>query len=115
MRHALLIGIGLLLGACSASTQSEPVVIQETAVPPLPTLDTSLLDEGRSLYAITCASCHGEGLEGQPDWKIRQDNGSYPSPPHDSSGHTWHHPDELLLEIIAQGCDPSLGSTMPAF
>jgi mono/diheme cytochrome c family protein len=54
-------------------------------------------------------------LEGQPDWKIRQEDGSYPAPPHDSTGHTWHHPDEQLLEIIARGGDPALGSKMPGF
>jgi mono/diheme cytochrome c family protein len=41
--------------------------------------------------------------EGQPNWRLPDDHGVYPAPPHDSSGHTWHHPDGLLLEIIAQG------------
>jgi len=26
-----------------------------------------------------------------------------PAPPHDASGHTWHHADAQLLEIIAEG------------
>ncbi len=91
------------------------MVIQGTAVPALPTLDVALLEEGKSMYATYCVACHGAALEGQPDWKIRQEDGSYPAPPHDSTGHTWHHPDELLLEIIARGGDPVLGSKMPGF
>lgn len=36
------------------------------------------------------------------------------TPPHDSSGHTWHHPDRVLIEIIRDGSDfPQ--SRMPAF
>ncbi len=41
-------------------------------------------------------------------------NGVYPAPPHDASGHTWHHPDALLLEIIANG-GSSPTSAMPGF
>lgn len=115
LRRSVLLGVWVLLGACTAATQGEPVVIQGTAVPPLPTLDAAILEEGESLYATYCAACHGAALEGQPDWKIRQEDGSYPAPPHDSTGHTWHHPDELLLEIIARGGDPALGSKMPGF
>jgi hypothetical protein len=37
-------------------------------------------------------------------------------PPHDSSGHTWHHPDPVLIEIITNGGDPELYNTkMPGF
>jgi mono/diheme cytochrome c family protein len=37
-----------------------------------------------------------------------------PAPPHDSSGHTWHHADPQLLEIIAQGGSMP-NSKMPAY
>jgi mono/diheme cytochrome c family protein len=50
-----------------------------------------------------------------PDWKKSLPNGSFPAPPHDSSGHTWHHPDTVLLSVIANGSDPASKSTMPAF
>jgi mono/diheme cytochrome c family protein len=41
-------------------------------------------------------------------------DGSYRPPPQDSSGHTWHHGDDLLLEIIRDGSEfPD--SRMPAF
>jgi hypothetical protein len=54
-------------------------------------------------------------LQGVPDWKKPLADGSLPPPPHDSSGHTWHHEDSLLLRIIANGGDPKYNSKMPAF
>jgi mono/diheme cytochrome c family protein len=66
------------------------------------------------VYTQYCAECHGARLEGQPNWKVPDANGVYPAPPHDASGHTWHHPDVVLLEIIAHG--GSMHPTaMPAF
>ncbi|GIV76399.1 cytochrome c [Litorilinea aerophila] len=70
--------------------------------------------DGEALYLEYCASCHGERGEGQPNWREPNAQGVYPAPPHDSSGHTWHHPDELLLQIIAQGGGMP-NSAMPAF
>lgn len=29
-----------------------------------------------------------------------------PAPPHDASGHTWHHPDAMLFGIIKHGLIP---------
>jgi mono/diheme cytochrome c family protein len=110
--RALLLGFPILLAACAVP---EPIVIQGTAVPPLPTLDADRVMEGERLYAQYCAACHGAELEGQPNWQQPQENGSYPAPPHDGSGHTWHHPDELLLDVIANGGDPAFGATMPGF
>jgi mono/diheme cytochrome c family protein len=53
---------------------------------------------GQSLYADSCASCHGANLEGQPNWQSPNADGVLPAPPHDRTGHTWHHDDELLFE-----------------
>lgn len=58
---------------------------------------------GEALYAAHCASCHGANLEGQPDWKRPLADGSLPAPPHDISGHTWHHGDGELRRIIDLG------------
>lgn len=89
---------------------------RETAnLPPIPTLDTRQVAAGERLYTQYCASCHGAQLEGEPNWKQPRADGSFPAPPHDSSGHTWHHPDALLLDIIANGGDPAQGSLMPGF
>jgi mono/diheme cytochrome c family protein len=65
--------------------------------------DPAVLATGKALYGQHCATCHGANLEGQPNWKVPDANGVYPAPPHNRDGHTWHHPDSLLLEIMAQG------------
>ena len=58
---------------------------------------------GAVLYAENCASCHGDTLEGEPDWQIAKDDGTLPAPPHDQTGHTWHHGDALLFDYTKQG------------
>ena len=73
---------------------------------------------GRELYAETCASCHGTDLEGQDEWKRRLDSGRMPAPPHDETGHTWHHSDQDLFAITKGGVEavvPDYESDMPAF
>jgi mono/diheme cytochrome c family protein len=111
--------VGALAAAWSAgcaSTQAEsPVLISGTAVPPVPTLDAARVAHGEKVYAQHCAACHGANLEGAPDWKQALPDGSLPPPPHDSTGHTWHHPDTLLLDIIANGGNPAFNSKMPGF
>lgn len=76
------------------------------------------IETGRQLYAANCASCHGADLEGQADWKRRLSNGRMPAPPHDETGHTWHHSDRDLLTITSLGVGaivPGYESDMPAF
>ena len=58
---------------------------------------------GSLLYAEHCASCHGADLEGQPDWRSPNDDGVLPAPPHDATGHTWHHDNVLLFEYTKLG------------
>ncbi len=78
------------------------------------------LAAGQNLYATHCASCHGADLEGQPDWRRRRADGRLPAPPHDDTGHTWHHDDDLLFEIVKHGLVPphapeGYPSDMPAY
>jgi mono/diheme cytochrome c family protein len=79
----------------------------------------SQVDQGRDGYARACASCHGANLEGQPGWKTKSPDGRYPAPPHNQSGHTWHHPDRVLFDITkfgGQATGPAgFLSGMPAF
>lgn len=74
---------------------------------------------GERLYQENCASCHGANLEGQPDWRTRLPNGRLPAPPHDASGHTWHHTDRILTDIVKRGTAAIVGngyeSDMPGF
>ena len=75
---------------------------------------------GKAIYEQYCASCHGRNLEGHPDWRTRLPTGRMSAPPHDDSGHTWHHADEILFGITKYGVSPRYAppgyeSDMPAF
>ncbi|WP_407669182.1 c-type cytochrome [Orrella marina] len=74
-------------------------------------LHTSLVMQGKAIYANNCAACHGEALQGQPNWRERMSNGRLPAPPHDKSGHTWHNPDAMLVDMVKNGLVP--GKTAP--
>lgn len=74
--------------------------------------------DGTRLYSEHCASCHGISLEGQANWKARRPDGKLPAPPHDASGHTWHHSDKQLITIIRDGLAtivPGYVTDMPAY
>jgi mono/diheme cytochrome c family protein len=75
--------------------------------------------QGERLYAQHCASCHGDRLQGQPDWQARKSDGKLPAPPHDATGHTWHHSDQQLFQLTKFGLKhiAPLGyvSDMPAY
>lgn len=66
---------------------------------------TGALDvvQGETLYVEYCASCHGANLEGQADWRSPGPDGRLPAPPHDETGHTWHHDDQLLFDYTKLG------------
>ena len=101
----------LVTGAGAATAQS--VVMPEDSSPVA----------GKALYSEYCASCHGANLEGQPDWQSPAADGVFPAPPHDRTGHTWHHGDGLLFEYVSLGGAAALekrgitgfASAMPGF
>ena len=104
-------------------TTSNPWAIRSVGVLLLaaalsPGLAQDQVADGRALYGENCAACHGADLEGQPDWKTLLPSGRLPAPPHDASGHTWHHSDAQLLRIIRDGLAaiaPGYQTDMPAF
>lgn len=75
--------------------------------------------DGAALYQQHCASCHGAQLQGQPDWRRPGPDGRLPAPPHDATGHTWHHGDDILFRITRDGTATVVGggyeSDMPGF
>lgn len=76
------------------------------------------IDVGQAIYQDHCASCHGVRLEGEPDWRRRKASGRMPAPPHDATGHTWHHSDQELFTFTKSGLGavlPDYESDMPAF
>lgn len=86
-------------------------------------LDAASVARGAPLYQAHCADCHGAQLEGEANWRVRKPDGSLPAPPHDESGHTWHHGDGLLFDYTKLGGEEALRrlgitgviSGMPAF
>lgn len=78
-------------------------------------------DRGNEIYSTHCAICHGSNLEGQTkDWQTPNEDGKLPAPPHDETGHTWHHSDQLLFNITKYGTAKAANligyrSAMPAY
>lgn len=82
--------------------------------------DPAVVARGQQVYAAQCAACHGDRLQGQPNWRERGPDGRLPAPPHDESGHTWHHPDAVLFRITKHGVAKAANlkdyvSAMPAY
>ncbi|OGA94968.1 MAG: cytochrome C, partial [Burkholderiales bacterium RIFCSPHIGHO2_12_63_9] len=82
--------------------------------------DAVMLKRGQQIYQMRCASCHGANLEGQANWRERGPDGRLPAPPHDESGHTWHHPDAQLFAITKYGLakliqQPDYQTNMPIY
>ena len=81
--------------------------------------DPELVALGAAVYEQHCAACHGRELEGEPDWRRRKADGTLPAPPHDATGHTWHHSDELLFRLTRDGLGVIAGedyrTAMPAY
>lgn len=129
MRHILLWFGLIVLGAASCRLATVDVVatdavqsdVAATAIAAISTPDLETINLGEAIYATHCASCHGTNLEGETNWKIQNEDKSFRAPPHDASGHTWHHGDSTLLEAIRLGGKRLEGlniggtSNMPAF
>ena len=94
--HASLFAAALLAGTATAFAAAA----DESAADPD---DPAQVARGKRVYAAQCGACHGVNLEGQPGWRERGPDGKLPAPPHDASGHTWHHPDAQLFDITKRG------------
>lgn len=111
----------LLIGAAVAATFTAAALFwwRSGALPPIDPRDSAQVKMGQAVYAAQCGRCHGANLEGQPNWRDRMANGRLPAPPHDGSGHSWHHPDEVLFGITKDGlgayAPPGYESDMPVF
>lgn len=82
--------------------------------------DQAFLQKGARLYLEFCADCHGQKLEGEAkDWRTPKEDGKLPAPPHDETGHTWHHSDQLLFDYTKHGgaaiAPKGFNSGMPPF
>ena len=110
----VLLAVVLLVGTLVSAIWTSPVS-------PADPENARQVALGQAVYAKHCAACHGVQLEGQPNWRDRLPNGRMPAPPHDATGHTWHHPDGVLFGITKEGLAPGkyapkgYPSDMPAF
>jgi mono/diheme cytochrome c family protein len=79
-----------------------------------------MVARGQQIYGLYCAECHGTRLEGETThWRSTKADGTLPAPPHDETGHTWHHNDQLLFDYTQKGgaamVPDGFKSGMPAF
>ena len=106
-----LIGVWLVLGPVGREEPQVAISLQPD--------DAALVESGGEIYREHCAACHGAQLEGERNWRQRKANGRLPAPPHDSSGHTWHHGDHMLFTLTKHGPQALAGadyqSDMPAY
>lgn len=98
MRHVVLIMAALV----ASTAQAEGF---------LPYDNPAAVRAGQQIYADNCASCHGDALQGEPNWRDRDADGYLPAPPHDASGHTWHHPDRVLFLTTKYGTEAMVGGS----
>ena len=109
LAFAAVIGLGVALLLSLGFMKFDPVAEMQV--------------RGQVIYTQNCASCHGANLEGQENWRVPNEDGSFPAPPHNVEGHTWHHEDAMLLnytKVGGQKAMEELGITdfksgMPAF
>ncbi|MBI2318295.1 MAG: c-type cytochrome [Betaproteobacteria bacterium] len=115
------IGVGLLAAAFSFLVVAITAALWPEGKSEAQPDDARQVTRGKAAYARHCAACHGTNLEGQTNWRDKLPSGRMPAPPHDASGHTWHHPDAVLFGITKRGLVPgkyapsSYRSDMPAF
>jgi len=108
------IGRRHILGACALLLVAGGVAAAlwwptEPAAPTLRPDDPQVVARGAAIYAAQCAACHGARLEGQPNWRTRRPDGKLPAPPHDATGHSWHHADALLFDLTKKGPAAMIG------
>lgn len=113
---SLIAALLLVTGCQAGSDASSPRAPGELP----PALDSRRVEQGEATYAQQCATCHGANLEGEADWKLQNPDGSFRSPPHDETGHTWHHSDTQLIDAVRLGgarlpADVGGTSAMPAY
>ena len=64
---------------------------------------TLMVARGKIIYENNCVSCHQVNLIGAENWKGLDEDGHRKAPPLNGTGHTWHHDDATLHNIIKYG------------
>jgi mono/diheme cytochrome c family protein len=109
-RKILIVAAALVLAAAAAYV---------TVVMPQRQDQRSDAARGATLYAGDCAGCHGQKLEGQPNWRHVNAAGRPPAPPLDGTGHGWRHSNAELFHMVKfsvlDQAGPGYQTDMPAF
>ena len=113
----IVVGGAALFGATLYAFSN---VLAETDRVVLRDNDPAIVALGANVYEANCASCHGADLEGQANWRSPGEDGRLLAPPHDETGHTWHHDGDTLFQLTKYGVsalinDPNLASNMPIY
>jgi mono/diheme cytochrome c family protein len=113
----IAVGGAALFGASlyafsNVSVETDRVVLRDN--------DPAIVALGANVYEANCASCHGADLKGQANWRSPGEDGRLLAPPHDETGHTWHHDGDTLFQLTKYGVsalinDPNLASNMPIY
>ncbi len=111
----------LAIAIVAACTSPPDEVLIESEEPVAPTEQAAR--SGEDIFTSICAACHGSEGQGQPEWHVRNEDGTLPAPPLNGDGHTWHHSDGFLYRIVRNGGKfqedpvllPGFRSSMPAF
>lgn len=101
----LFFSIYIFISACDRSSSNqnefgdiygEPETVEKK-------LDLQKVKQGEKVYQTHCAVCHGAKAVGTKDWRKADAHGKYPPPPLNGTAHAWHHPTEVLKEVILDG------------
>ena len=83
------------------------ILISETSYShshfPITRESTLMIARGKIVYESNCVSCHQVNLVGAKNWKGVDKDGHRKAPPLNGTGHTWHHDDATLHNIIKYG------------
>ena len=117
-QRRIFLGLAVLMAAGGALAYSLGFFDTDGG-PGIDPADREKVALGARVYTENCSSCHGADLEGQSDWRQRRVDGRLPAPPHDASGHTWHHPAAQLFALTKHGPAALVGggyqSDMPGY
>lgn len=121
MAAVVLIGLALALSSRTPAPSTTAIAMPEMTDDPrrdmLLAADPGL-QAGRDQYNLRCAHCHGYDGEGEIQISAVDTLalGMKVVPPHNSSGHTWMHPEQLLVQLVRQGLsNPLYRFQMPAY
>ncbi len=113
---AMILSSSFFLIACNDDVKELEVIVPVPAPELEIKRDVNLREfsRGQKLYQKNCAVCHGKNGEGNPDWRKVDEDGKFPAPPLNGTGHTWHHSTKVLVDTIKNGT-AKIGGNMPAW